>query len=537
TNSAMKKTFKMQSELRHGGLLDSVEEVVAGDQKQMTEVRSLVRSKTGIGQVAFSNPKHSIIRKYSILTLESETFAKFMYFTDTDESMHGNNVYFWGPDVLYGRVHSNSKIWIKQAGGGSNNGWPTFHGWVTTPFPIGSFSGAYNPNEVFLGGLTEGYDHVVFPDQAIRIKASNNFVGPRNFDPNRIVYVEVSGTSYTAQMGVVQDPRREFADVYNPYPPPAGTPLYRNQYNVRDTTWAELGSGSASNTSKFVNSKLWLKGTFGSYQTWGCADTLFLMGDILLSGTTRGTDPYANRQDVVGLVSEKSIVIKYGFRDPNNQDTVSVHTNMGPDTNFGGIWIYAAMAALGDGQGTTWKDGVFTFEYQHPHPSVPDFRVGTTVYRRIDLHRRRFPQTGANPWPPLIDYPWYNPIWPERAPYLERGYISIYGSVSQRRRGFVHRSYLDTEWPSNGIWNQPMDFCGGSSNPALVTHTDPVLGIQLTTRHYPGASGSGVGYKKNYYYDNRFYKTSPIDFPEVKRTDETPFAALNWIIKRPPDSL
>ncbi|MDP2172938.1 MAG: hypothetical protein Q8J62_04110 [Candidatus Cloacimonadaceae bacterium] len=533
-NSAMKKTFKMQSVLQKGTTLDTLEDIVVGDQKQMTEVRSLVRSKTGIGQVAFANPKHSIIRKYGVLTLESETFAKFMYFSDTDASMHGNPVYFWGPDMLYGRVHSNTDIRIKQGGGGDNNGWPIFHGWVTTNGVVLSTPAGYNVNEVFPGGLTENYGHVVFPDQANRIRNTGNYVGPSDLDRERIMLVEVNGSSYTAQMGDPTDWVRSFSDVYIPYPPPNPANLqYRNIYMIRDTVWTMAGNGNSGNRSQFVNSKLWLKGTFGSYQTWGCADTLFLIGDILLSGTSRGTNPAGNSSDVVGLVSEKSIVVKYAYRSP--VDSLRIHTNMGPDTGFGGIWIYAAMAALGDGRGVNWKDGVFTFEYQHPHPSVPNFRIGNTVYKWIDLHRRRFPQ--SVPWPPLIDFPWYNPIWPERVPYLERGYISIYGSVSQRRRGFVHRSYLDAEWPSGGLWNQPNDFCGGSSAPGLVAHTDPVLGIPLTNVNYPGASGIGTGYKKNYFYDSRFYKTSPIDFPEVTRKDETPFAALNWVIKRPPESL
>ncbi len=71
----------------------------------------------------------------------------------------------------------------------------------------------------------------------------------------------------------------------------------------------------------------------------------------------------------------------------------------------------------------------------------------------------------------------------------------------------------------------------------MVAHIDPVLNIQLTTQNYPGATGSGVGYNKNYHYDHRFYKTSPIDFPEVNRADETPFSAVNWVIKRPPENL
>ncbi len=546
TNSAMRKTFVIQSLLSKGGIGALQDEIVQGDLKQMTEVRSLVKTKSGIGQSAMMNPRFTMIRKYGIYTLETETFAKFMYFTDVEESPNGpgTNIYFHGPDILYGRVHSNSDIWLKKTTGGVyGDGWPTFYGWVSTAGEVISFSGAYPDEQVFQGGLSEGYAYTIFPEEASSIRGRGDPVGPIYYDPDNIMFVNVDGTGFTSYLGEVLDPRREFADVYNPYPPPNPATLqYRNLYDVRDTMWTFYVSGSAVNESKWVNGRLWIQGDFLSYQTWGCADTMFLLGDITIRGTTPGSDPLSNGRDVVGLVSERSIVVKYGYRDP--EDSLRYQNNIDSDTNFGGIWIYAAMCALGSGHGNTHEDGVFTFEYQHPHPSVPDVLVNVggvpTMFTKIDLHRRHFPQSAAFPWgtaAPQIDYPWYNPLWPERLPYLERGYINVYGSVSQRRRGFVHRNYYDSEWPSGGVWNQPIDFCGPTSSPAAVQHTDPVLGIPLTNINYPGASGSGTGYKKNYHYDNRFYKTSPIDFPEVNRRDETPFSGVNWVIKRPPENL
>ena len=548
THSALRKTFNIQSLIAQGAGIndepDFSQDVVS---RQFTIVKSLVKSKTGAGPSVLYNPKFSMIRKYGVYTLETETFAKYMYFTDTDESMAGQNVYFYGPDLTYGRVHSNSDIWIKQAGGGTNGGWPTFYGLVSTAGHIQSWSGAYSVTQIFQGGLIEESAPTIFPEQATTIRRNGNPVGPLYYDPNHIMFVTVNGVGYTSMLGTVLEPRRVFSDVYNPYPPPnPNTYLYRNNYTVTDTVWNFYNNGTTVNRSNFVNGKLWLQGTFQTYQTWGCADTLFILGDILLSGTPKGNDPINNPRDVVGLVSEKSIVIKYGYRDP--VDSLRYFNTCGHSTPpiYGGVWIYAAMAALGDGHGNTFKDGVFTFEYQHPHPSVPDVLINGVAYTKIDLHRYHFPQTAAFPWAkrdattPVdlrIDFPWYNPLWPQRVPYLERGFISIYGSISQRRRGFVHRSYLDSEWPSGGVWNQPIDYCGGSSSPAVVSHIDPVLNIQLTTQNYPGATGSGVGYNKNYHYDHRFYKTSPIDFPEVNRADETPFSAVNWVIKRPPENL
>ena len=110
SNSALRKTFKIQSLLSQGDLVSTTEDVVMGDLAQRTIVKSLVKTKAGTGQAAMMNPKYSMIKKYGIYTLETETFAKYMYFTDTDESPNETNVYFHGPDILYGRVHSNTNI-------------------------------------------------------------------------------------------------------------------------------------------------------------------------------------------------------------------------------------------------------------------------------------------------------------------------------------------------------------------------------------------------------------------------------------------
>ncbi len=232
-----------------------------------------------------------------------------------------------------------------------------------------------------------------------------------------------------------------------------------------------------------MNSKLWIRGqkttngqfaSFSGFQTWGAADTLYIIGDILIDGTSPPNDPISNRGSMVGLISEKSVILKYGFWNP--LDTLREHTNMGadaehPDPAGGGVFIYAAIAALNDGGTNAYKDGVFTFEYQHPHVSIPAVvinvpGVGDTLFDWSDLHRNKYPQTPSQVWPPLLDYPWYNPLWPERAPYLMRGTINIWGGVSQKRRGFVRRNYVnDPNNNPNGVWDIPVDFCGGSSAP------------------------------------------------------------------------
>lgn len=562
TGSHYKKTYTMQSHMyRRSAESEGYAIGGAGGATGATEneylVRSLVETKTGVGQVAhFANNK-SIVRKYSELQVFQSTGPIFMYFSDKDESSNEQNVYFYGPDVINGPLHSNSDITIKQLGGGSNQGWPTFLAPVTTSGVIISTPPQYPEETVFRGGLIENYPRYEFPTQMTEVRRNARRVGPSSFDEDQIIMITVDGSGYSGQKGKIMIPRRVHRDVWTNYP--YGTnvpPLFRNSFTVRDTVWEPLPGGTSAGGSNFVNSKLWIRGNFYGFQTWGAADSLFLIGDITIQGTTPPADPYpGNKTSMVGLISEESIVVKYGFRDP--VDSLRYHPNCGADNEYqapagGGIMIYAALLALGDGRGDPRKDGVFTFEYQHPHGSIPATRInvpptppddpgGWRLFDWIDLHRFRFPQNAGSPWPPARDFPWYNPLWPERSPYLERGTINVWGGVNQRRRGFVHRSFYDTEWPSNGIWNPPMDFCGATSAPNPVNvqlYQNPNVNVTLVTRHWPGASGTGTGYKKNYNYDRRMYKHKPPDWPVFKKQGEKmPMEQGNWLLKRPPRSL
>lgn len=430
-----------------------------------------------------------------------------IHFCDNELSTNGTSVYYYGLDTVHGIVRANSDIWIKQVGGGANNGWPTFTAPVIISGEVQSFSGAYPEAEVFQGGLIEHAPALVYED-APQITDSI-LLGPPVYDPDRIVFVTVNGDSYTAMLGQLSEPRTVYADVYSIYPPAnVDNFLYQNSFAVRDTLWTPLPDGSCANTTLEVMSKLWIRGTFGTHQTWIARDTLYILDDILLTNTAAGSDPQSNLTDSVNLVSHKSILLKYGYVNP--ADSLRYHPLCRPDSSP--INIYANLYALGNNPGNTHKMGVFSFEYQHPHPSAPS---------GIDLHRYRYPQTFSHPWASTqpgsinlkIDLPWYNPLWPEAMPYLERGTVNIWGSVNQRLRGYLHRSYYDSEWLSNGVWDPDIDYCGGSSASSTVNHNDPVLGIALGTHNYPATTGSGVGYKRSYHADSRnsmdarFWKT------------------------------
>lgn len=528
---------------------------------------TLVETSVGRGFGNHFDDNKTLVRRYGDLTLIQSSFSEFMYFSAMDVSPAGKNVYFDGEDLVTGKVHSNTDIWIKNARGG----WPKFLNLVTTTGRIQSASGDYPKDLVFPGGLIEEYDAYDFPATAEKLKngAQIKYVGGGD---HTIYYFQVNGSSATGFTGVITSPQRKRAPVTGlgnqlvfppysfypndpgPYNPEMDT-LYTNVFTVSDTIWSPTTLSNVKGKGLYFDGTLWLKGSFSGFQTWGSSKNLYLVDDIKLQDTALGVDPFSNRRDVVGIISEQSILVKYGYMDP--ADSLRHHPNCGSDSeNYGiqgaggGIWIYAAMCALGDG-GTTnprdpnFKDGVFTFEYQHPHPSTPSITrafwvapdsVAVLNYKWIDLHRRPWPPNSASPWPPNLDYPWYNPIWPERTPYAERGTINIFGAVAQRRRGFVHRSGNDSEYPSNsGVWIIEEDRCGGPIPNAKIPAPDPIIpGMVLQTINFPGASGSGVGYKKFYNFDKRFYTTQPLLFPEARlQGGKLPMTHGNWKISNP----
>jgi hypothetical protein len=426
-------------------------------------------------------------------------------FINNDQSTNETPVYYWGPDVMPGILRTNSDLWIRQAGGGTNNGWPTFQLPVILSGAVQSYSGTPPYAQVFQGGY---YEHIPeLPLGFTTIPAYALLVGPSIYDPNRIIMVTVNGASYTTMIGQIQVNGLDTLWVYANYPPGSGMPLYANYVPHVDTLWTPGPSGVSAGNTMMVNSPLWIQGTFSGTQVWYSPCNVFLIDDITLTNTAVGEAPdavnnnaFSNETDKVAIVSGKSIYIQYGYKDPNSG--LRLHPNCDGDAQ--GIWVYASLYALGDGGGNSHEDGVFTFEYQHPHPSIPAVTLSTptpTLYDQIDLHRRPYPQTGANPWPGSIDLPYYNPLWPEGNPYMERGTVHVFGSIVQRRRGFMHRSLLDTEYPNPAsVWDTEIDFCGGPSGTAIV---DPVLSTAFQGVNAPNTTGSGVGYKKDFHFDKR----------------------------------
>jgi hypothetical protein len=471
---------------------------------------------------------------YSVHNEMSETFIAnqdkykqlgYQHFSQIGRSVYDEILDFVGTDVIYGPVRSNSDISVAQIGGGINNGWPTFWGDVFTTGTFQSMSGAIPYSTVFRGNYYEHVDSLKYDTVALNYQLTQNGLDVLGNlgGSNKICFMTVTGNSFSTMIGTIVTTDIDTFWVYATYPPPSGDHLYANYVTHVDTLWVNGPSGTnLSQQNLYIDAPLWIRGIFSGKWTIYTPYSIWLNGDILLTNTPLGESPdgtispfHINHDDVVNLVTGKQIMIQYGYKNPI--DSLRYYPNCGSDAD--GIWIYAKLYALNKStDNNPLNDGMFALEYQCPHPSTPDRNISNVIYDHIDLHLYGYPTTLMNPWTPNRDYPWYNPLWPEAAPYMERGTIHFYGSNYQYRRGFVHRSLNDpNEHDQNGTWDLANHLYGGMS-----------MGL-----NFPGASGAGVGYKKSYHYDFRsdpyFNNYSPFGFGLRLKTSSND---TNWELQK-----
>ncbi|MFC1898583.1 T9SS type A sorting domain-containing protein, partial [Candidatus Cloacimonadota bacterium] len=515
----------------------------------------------------------------SYTNMEAVNTSSFGYFTDKESSenedggLEASVIKFWGSDVLRGPVHSNSDIYIQQAGGGNNDGWPVFHGLVSTAgrvrvFPGGMLAVESSPvDQIFRGGLRESVNDIVeleLPTTAEEIRQNGTPINVNNAD---IIYLKIENNLIYVMFGDIVDLGVHEFDVYTWFPHEAdaveavlgiggnwyedSNQIYTNQTALYDTVWATGPTIYFANESFWIEgAELWIEGCIEGKLTIGCEEDIYLTGDITYANTSPGDEPDDpidyNMTDYFGLVTESKIFIKYKHKDPFENMELR-------DDNCNDIILYGAFAAIGEadtlvyGEMACHYDSQFTFEYQHPHGSTPNFwslnpyTLEDTLFTYIDLHKFIFPpdQTllpeiagfnlhGNDPvvygtcgypyehapyylsypnnnahfyaYPYGTDYPWYNPVWPESAVDLimERGVVNIFGSLVQRRRGYVHRSGYD-------YYNHPS-----------FNHEWEMENYHFGSLHYP------TGYGKEYNNDSRFKLNPPLDFPNFDQNSFYP---------------
>ncbi|MDD3051881.1 MAG: hypothetical protein PHR06_12170 [Candidatus Cloacimonetes bacterium] len=512
SGSRHKTLYSLETKIEEG-------DIVAPDGfTRIASKRIITNSKSSRRSIYLTNSRASIVRKRAIKQIKKELAASFFYFTDTDESpnadggVDASHVYFYPPDVLEGRVHSNSAIRIKANGGS----YPIFLGMVTTGEEFEWFNPSSPNYDIFEGGYAEHFGKYDFSATADEVRAFGiRPFGDENSSQFDLIYTKIDGSTITSKQAQIIS-WRDTLEVFGPqYPYVQNTVIGHNIITMKDTVWFEGPTLTLSGAqSIFVPKKLWIQGTVSGNQTWGCADTIFITGDLLLSNTPMGESPFnpetgeiANTSDLLGIVSEQQVIIKYKHRDPFEGDVVK-------SPNCNDIFIYAAICALGNGDGDPHKDGIFTFEYQHPHSSTEHIYYQDSLYTWIDLHRYKLPLSPFDDplsWPGDVDWPWYNPVYPEaNINPVFRGNINLWGSIMQIRRGFVARSGNDPYNHTNGLWD--------------------------LQNHKYGDGGHGrTGYDKNYHFDIRFEYMQPINYPELKRDGGHPYVGVSWQLVTAPE--
>ena len=311
------------------------------------------------------------------------TYASYMYLTAFEQTMFAEIIWFWGPDTLHGRVHSND--WIGIHGG-------TFYGPVSTSKSRWA-TGSTPRNAHFAVDPQFNVPDVYFPTTADALRACATIID------------------------------NDYGELQSRV---AGTPYDPN--TVRNVVTIPYGGGV------FIEGDIELFGTqVSGNSNLGCSGDMKLIDDIRYADVTPGNIGYwedrwsdNGSQHMLGLISEQRIVV---------QDTEA--NGHGNSQNGSDIIITAAMVAL---------DESFTFQHQNDSWNTYIWCTGE--------------HTGQSD---------------------ERGAIRLRGSITQVRRGYVHRSNC-----------------------------------------------FGTGYDKDYVYDNRLDSQAPPCFIEAVDEDGNAMFDIVW---------
>jgi hypothetical protein len=315
--------------------------------------------------------------------------SHYFYLTDNEKTPFNEVIKFWHEDTLEGWVHSNDTIAIMEN--------PVFYDRVTTVAPVFWQGSGYNPQFVNYPP-TFNYREVYLPETADEIReaalAYGNFFDSENGTyAHRLVFDGDHGwTMYRWYMGTPFDSS--------------------TSWNGSIPQWEAI----------FVDGYLELEGTVKGQVTVGARghpnDQEFLgyhcirlRNDIKywFANSYNGSfnDTTGGYTDILGIVSESNITI--ANTEANGRENGGNYYPGDPNRND--IIITAAMVALGNETYANYW-GSFSFEDQNEPPPTP------TIWEFF-----------------TADY-----SAPQSLPSDERGDIFLWGAVTQRRRGYVHRS-------------------------------------------------------------------------------------------------
>lgn len=310
-------------------------------------------------------PGSEYMFEYSIATFEIlETFADYLYLTHCEEDPYRNeHIYFWTPDTLDGKVHSNDTLYI-QAGHR-----PRFMKKVTSCAPLVMPPGN---QATFDEGFYPNAESIYFPDQADEIRTRSyrhNFgtfdpdsVTELTFDRNRI-YVRYCGPYFEDPDTILRcmpEFIQESQDVFI-VPPLVGC-LF-----VHGKVFIKANRAGPDRMDPYFQSH-----GFEGRLTVASSDTMVIYDNLIYTNAANDNSVPTYINDCLGLISENCIMVG---------DSVG-------DT----VYINAALAAI---DGTISVRDIY--QYGIPVPNNNE-KQSLFIYGSLAMRNRGLVHTSYNGW-------------------------------------------------------------------------------------------------------------------------------------------
>lgn len=317
------------------------------------------------GQVTFINhemgnngPKFIPVERVATMRARLRSFANYMYLTDVEVTEYNEIIWFWTPDTLYGRTHSNDFIGLKYS--------PQFYGPVSTSkgefryFQPGNIHFEYPP--VF------NAPPVNFPRTAKTVRANASpFVTDGH--GRLMTWIRLEGD--------------------------AGIRIFQYPLGSVRSESLYMSQGPPNWQAIFVDGQCEIEGTLTGQLTIGSSGDMWLIDDVRYTRSNQFTGDFSEDDPTVGilgLVSESDIIIKDNYKN-GKENGINVAAG---DWGRHSIVITAGMVALGSS---------FTFEhqnddweaYQGPDPDERGWiylKGAVTQQRRGYVHRSNNSGTG-----------------------------------------------------------------------------------------------------------------------------------------------